>query len=163
MSTQSLTNADKLQINWMHIIQCIKHEMWPQLASVINAMIENEENKININDLSEKCVESVMKTLKEKRHLPIEERQYLTGLILRAKLFEIECNEYNINKGNLIMPTVNRDSRDYYYNQKFNLIIDQKELTLSLVQDIFDVHRIFVFSNFNFREYSINNYQTEKK
>eukprot|EP01084_Bolivina_argentea_P273858 466615_1 len=67
MSTQSLTNADKLQINWMHIIQCIKHEMWPQLASVINAMIENEENKININDLSEKCVESVMKTLKEKK------------------------------------------------------------------------------------------------
>eukprot|EP01084_Bolivina_argentea_P136234 239937_1 len=33
-----------LTIDWNHVINCIKHEMWPKLASVINTIIDEASN-----------------------------------------------------------------------------------------------------------------------
>ena len=67
--------------------------MWPKLASVINAMIdqdddnkedEKESPRIDEYDLSDEFIDNVINILKEQRHLPVEEREYLRKLICRA-------------------------------------------------------------------------------
>eukprot|EP01084_Bolivina_argentea_P129486 228691_1 len=136
----------KLVMNWHNIILCIKHEMWSKLASVINAMVndkdEKEENKIDLNDLSDECIDNLLLTLKEERHLPIEERQYLRKLIIRARDFDLtSCYQ----------------TKEMYQIQETNSHV--RGLNASLLMDIFDVHRIFLFSKFNFREYDVKEYQ----
>eukprot|EP01084_Bolivina_argentea_P136232 239931_1 len=151
IDTMNKDNTNTFKIDWNHIIQCITHEMWPKLASVIKAMTNNSTDnlKIDVNDLSDKTVENVINILKDERYLPIEERQYLTKLIQRAKSFSVEYDSSYLSKS----AENNEDYKD--------LQINTQKISQSLITDIFNVHRIFVFSNFNFREYTTKDYQTD--
>eukprot|EP01083_Nonionella_stella_P099628 280123_1 len=140
------------KMSWNHLTACIKHEMWPKLASVVKAMVANDDEKqndvIDIYDLSDECVSKVMNILKKKRHLPREECGYLKGLIHRAKNFE--PYQYHPNEeGNNVSTN---DSNDH-----------NEVLCKALCMDIFDVHKIFLFANFNFGEYTVDQFKTDIK
>eukprot|EP01083_Nonionella_stella_P137125 417296_1 len=40
-------STSDFKLSWDHLIECIKHEMWPVLASVIQAMLNNDDEKQN--------------------------------------------------------------------------------------------------------------------
>eukprot|EP01083_Nonionella_stella_P221520 791352_1 len=130
------TSNPDFKLSWNHLIECIKHEMWPKLASVIQAMVNNDDEKqngmIDADDVSDDCVRNIIDVLKTKRHLPSEECEYLKQLIARAKQFDPNKYNHYIN--------ANEDNHP--------------------IMDIYDVHHIFMFTNFNFREYKMNDFKT---
>ena len=91
----------QFRISWYNIINCIKHEMYPKIGSAIRPIIYNGEikqqdsdsdddeiaSKVDLYDLSKTQEVKVIQYLKTKRKLPIEERNYLSNLIQRARSF----------------------------------------------------------------------------
>eukprot|EP01084_Bolivina_argentea_P123315 218535_1 len=146
---QSLNN---LCIDWTHVINCIKYEMYPKLSSVIKAMSESHDEKENIigavYDLTDECIHKVIDSLKNNRYLPSEECEYLKQLIIRARQFDPKIVYY-----------------PHLLNQHMYKDFDRehKALNKALLFDIFDVHQTFVFTNFNFRKYTNNEYQKDIK
>eukprot|EP01084_Bolivina_argentea_P073319 133044_1 len=151
VSYGNINEKRDLSVTWNHLLNCINHEMWPKLSSVIKAMIENDDNKdvvvSNTYDLSDNCIDNVIDKLRKKRYLPSEECQYLRKLIIRAREFNLGTKfEYNIDQHE-------RDDKDFYFKMR--------RLNRTLLNDIFEYHRIFTFSNFNFREYNIADYRND--
>eukprot|EP01083_Nonionella_stella_P054922 144942_1 len=130
-------------LSWDHVVECIKQEMWPKLASVIKALLnrKNEQGNqmIEINDLSDECIDHIVNILKKNKRLPSEECEYLKRLILRATHFDPNESHYNVKEVTELG----------YYNDG---------LSQSLLMDIYDVHKIFVFANFHFREYDMREF-----
>eukprot|EP01083_Nonionella_stella_P010100 28889_1 len=135
------------KLNWKHLVQCIKHEMWPVLASVIEGMLDTKKYTgsviIDIDDLSDKCTNNVIQTLKKERRLPKEECDYLKQLIIRAKGFNPHQSKFNVQDIN---------DRDAHYRSR--------GLNESLLMDIYDTHKTFVFANFNFKAYPTSEFVT---
>eukprot|EP01083_Nonionella_stella_P268959 909550_1 len=136
-------NHSDFKISWSHLLACIQHEMWPKLASVIESMLKPIDNY----DLSDKCRRNILDILAEKKRLPFEECQYLKELMLRAIEFHPK------KSGNPSNP--NTDNANLNRNDSHSA----DGLNLSLLMDIYDVHSIFVFSNFNFSEYTIDQFK----
>ena len=53
-------NNNKFVISWLHIINCVNHEMWNKLGSSIKSIIfdNNNNDDINLNDKSSKSVQN---------------------------------------------------------------------------------------------------------
>eukprot|EP01084_Bolivina_argentea_P200141 342288_1 len=134
------------QISWHHICNAVHHEMWPKLANIIRAIIRKADDKFKLNDLSDEYIDEFMKMLKNKRQLSIEEQQYLMALLARAKSFEIDAHSN-------VTFDISTDKTDFDINKQV--------LNQSLLQDIFDVHQWFIFSNFNFATYSIQDFHQD--
>eukprot|EP01083_Nonionella_stella_P099627 280118_1 len=138
--------ATDFSISWNHLIACIKHEMWPKLAFVIQAMINNDDD---LRD--DECVHKVLEKLKTERHLPSEEYEYLKKLITRTKQFNPSQYLHNKNENDMDIDINHYDGRDHH---------DQiPGLSRALRMDIFDAHKVFMFTNFNFREYTIDHFK----
>eukprot|EP01083_Nonionella_stella_P303686 1052189_1 len=135
------TSNPDFKLSWNHLIECIKHEMWPKLASVIQGMVNNDDEKqnqmIDVDNVSDDCVRNIIDVLRTKRHLPSEECKYLKQIIARAKQF---------------------DPAQYNHHQNANHMSTSEDN--HQIMDIYDVHNIFMFTNFNFREYTIENFKT---
>eukprot|EP01084_Bolivina_argentea_P192249 330068_1 len=119
-------NPDKSEqyMNWNNVFQCVKQQMWPKLSSAIESIVHNVKMDSVITDES---IDIIINELKEKRHLPTEERQYLRKLIHRTRNFTQFTN--NHNKGNNIALGCN------FVHEKI------KGLTSELLMDIFHVHK----------------------
>ena len=84
------------KMNWFHISNCIKHEMYPKIASTVISFIDKNQNHHQARqslDLSIKSETKLIEHLKNKRKLAIEERAYLTKLIQRARSFKLITND----------------------------------------------------------------------
>eukprot|EP01084_Bolivina_argentea_P289467 497086_1 len=134
-------NDDKNEwrMNWEKACNAIHHEMFPKLANIIRAIINDKQTEIKHDDLSDDTINKVVDILKTERHLPFEERQYLRKLLLRSVQFQ---QKTDINITNIDIYKQNND--------KTNLLMD-----------IFDVHRIFMFFNFQAKEYLVEQYQKD--
>eukprot|EP01084_Bolivina_argentea_P298594 514598_1 len=120
-----------LNISWAHVINCMNHEMYPKLSAAIRSIIYDNKHKIDPHDLDEKHSNKIIDILNTKRHLLFDERNYLEKLIHRARSFvSVKCTYENHQ--NYPDPSSNS----------------------ALIQDIFDVHRHFLFSNYHFQEYT---------
>eukprot|EP01084_Bolivina_argentea_P195341 335131_1 len=75
-------------MNWERICNGISHEMWPKLANIIRAIIRDKNRNIKEFDISEKCMGDVIDILKDERHLPSEETDYLREALTRATEFD---------------------------------------------------------------------------
>eukprot|EP01083_Nonionella_stella_P286784 976123_1 len=145
---------DDFKLNWNHLVSCIRHEMWPILASVIKGMLDNNNDeeaqkanpRIDIHDLSDECMDKVIDMLKRKRRLPSEECRYLRQLMIRAKGFD--PHYLNLKKDHNDM---DMNSIDYH----------KKGLSKCLLMDIYGIHKAFVFTNFNFEEYTIRQFMED--
>eukprot|EP01083_Nonionella_stella_P054923 144948_1 len=137
------------KMSWNHVIACIKHEMWPTLGSVIQALLRNKNKVIGQYDLSRVCIDNVINILKKKQ-LASEECHYLEQLILRAK--EFDPNESKYQRVDPSDNNAHRDGTDVYY---------KGGMSASLLMDIHNVHKIFVFANFNFAEYTMLDFKSD--
>eukprot|EP01084_Bolivina_argentea_P262391 443698_1 len=152
--------SSDFRISWTNIIKCVRHEMWPVLASTIQAIINDEHHKeykkitkkIDLYDLSENTIKLVIGRLKTERYLGIEPRQYLNKLIERAKKFSLTNQKQNRDISDTCTDELSTD---------LPFSINEKQWKLSVLRDVFDVHRAFVFSNFHFREYTVDNFKED--
>ena len=80
-------------LKWKHIINYIGHFMWNELSSTIKAIIDNNENNININDkinykyYNDDDSIKIIKNELLKRNLDKEIIQYIDILIKNSKSF----------------------------------------------------------------------------
>eukprot|EP01083_Nonionella_stella_P155809 503881_1 len=146
----NIQKQSDFQMSWTHVLACIKHEMWPKLASVIESVLnrsnEQENKSIDIYHWTDECRANVMDILTRKKRLPNEECQYLKGLLQRAT--EFQPNEFQ-------SPSTNPNRNDFHYTDTDRLNFPN----LSLLMDIHDVHALFVFINCNFSEYTIDQFK----
>eukprot|EP01084_Bolivina_argentea_P171570 297239_1 len=123
-------------MDWFKACNGIQHEMWSKLAIAVKSIIIDDATKIKMDNLSEKNIIQVINILKNRRHLAIEERGYLRRFLRRAANFKIN-NQY------------------IKIQQNQNKMLQYE----SLLIDIFYVYKIFIFTNFNFREHTINDFK----
>eukprot|EP01084_Bolivina_argentea_P311452 539095_1 len=137
-------------INWMNIANCIQHEMYPKLANVVRATIKDTKIDIGLYDLDKKHIDQMIEILKSKRNLAVEERMYLGKLCYRAAKFTPITNE-------------NRHESVHEIQDEDEVLFNSEKLkqALSLLQDIFDVHRHFIFSNYHFENYSLQQFRED--
>eukprot|EP01084_Bolivina_argentea_P219446 372193_1 len=145
-------NKSDSLMNWSNVCQCVKQQMWPKLSSAIKSIVDSLDGD-NVflfwdNVITNDSIDIVINKLKEKRHLQIEERKYLQKLIYRTKNFTPIVNNHYYQ--GFIQGKISSEMKTIYHSSK--------TLNEALLMDIFDVHRIFVFSNFNFRNYSATDF-----
>eukprot|EP01084_Bolivina_argentea_P260536 440016_1 len=138
------------ELNWRHIANCVDKEMYAKLGSAIRSIIDEDKASKQHIIQSTKNVDELMDILKNKRNLGIEERQYLRNLIKRAQHF-VPITKNNI-RNEYICVVGNDILKDFYSKMK--------GLNPQILQDIFDVHRCFMFTNYHFDEYSVDDYKT---
>eukprot|EP01084_Bolivina_argentea_P256590 432054_1 len=111
------TYNNNFHMNWTYICNAIQHEMWPKLANAVRAIINNEDEtkhkKIDLNDLSQQCIDNVINILRNDRYLALEERQYLRSLIKRATTFN-SISETHHNK----VEQLSASSNDFHFKKK---------------------------------------------
>eukprot|EP01084_Bolivina_argentea_P086492 156345_1 len=98
---QEHTSKETFKMNWMKICECVSHEMWPKLSSVIKGIIR--ENNVNIYEINNESITTIFNALK-KRTIQIEPLQYLKALIQRAMAFSINNNNNNNNTDKYNIP-----------------------------------------------------------
>eukprot|EP01084_Bolivina_argentea_P102159 183062_1 len=121
------TKKRRFEMTWSHITNCVRHEMWPKLSSILQSIVDNHE-EIKKEDLKQQNIDAILRELKTKRNLEQDELKYFLNLIKRAKNFKVS------------QPTCQ-------YNENIN------DKRLELLNDIFNVHRSFLWINYHFYEY----------
>eukprot|EP01084_Bolivina_argentea_P048006 88488_1 len=126
-------------MDWTKICQCVTHEMWPKLASIIKSLIH--KNQISICKINQKNIKTIIDGLKS-RNTEIEPLQYLKQLIKRALQFQkaTKLQEYDISQ-------LKRRSE--------NTIIQSR------LMDIYCIHKLFIFARFNFENYGIKDFRED--
>eukprot|EP01084_Bolivina_argentea_P277810 474433_1 len=133
------TNENQIdfKMDWMKICECVSHEMWPKLASIIKSIIREKNIDIyKINDHNTKIIIDALKN----RTIQMDAEQYLHNLIERAVMFTITNKEST--------PITNKVGEEY--NRIENILID-----------LFSTHKLFVFTNFNFNEYTVKQFKAD--
>eukprot|EP01084_Bolivina_argentea_P250554 419849_1 len=117
-------------IGWNNVCKYIHQDMWPKLASIVKSIIDDEQRKKNtkfdINNLSDQNIDYVIDILKDKRHLPMEERTYLIQLIKRCRQFVSITDCLNTD------PNLNHNLFVYLNNKK-------QGINAAVLLDVFDV------------------------
>eukprot|EP01084_Bolivina_argentea_P101170 181436_1 len=140
-------NAEPIYINWKHISNCVQHEMYSKLANTMRSTINDKKNKIKMNDVDK--ISKMIYFLKSKRNLTIEETNYLNKLHERAmKVSIINTDSYE-------------DQKAQEHISIWNIHEKHKGLNQNMLQDIYDVHRQFIFSNHHFSEYSLEQFRDD--
>ena len=78
-------DTPKFRLDWTHIVHCVSHEMYPALASIIDSIARKECK--DAHDISKHISKNVIKLVKNKLSLSMEEASYLRELIQRARDF----------------------------------------------------------------------------
>eukprot|EP01084_Bolivina_argentea_P214726 364516_1 len=136
----------EFEMNWSKACNGISHEMWPKLSSAVKAIIDHTKNNIELQKIDVPNIDKVINILAEKRFLAVEERTYLRLFLARAALFKPNTNTYQTQKNQVYTKDI--------YSKKRNVSDD-------LLLDIFDVHRIYIFSNFNCKEYTVADFKND--
>ena len=72
---------------WIHIVHVVKHEMYPKLASVMQAVVDAMPTSFDRRDLSERAAQAVVEAFKKQRSLTNREISYIRDLVRRARSF----------------------------------------------------------------------------
>eukprot|EP01083_Nonionella_stella_P207208 752971_1 len=79
----------QFRMKWQNVIHAIKQELYKKIGKRINKIVENKENEIDQNDLSEDTVNKVLNILSDTKHsVSKEEYVYIKQLIERAAQFK---------------------------------------------------------------------------
>ena len=81
LKQEALIKGCKGPLNWQHIVNAVKHEMFPKLGAAIDACADD------LADLSKETVIRLIERLKKKSALSHREVQYIRDLVKRARQF----------------------------------------------------------------------------
>ena len=78
-----------MNIRWQHIVNAVKHEMFPMMAASMAKAIGEEDCVVNLHhhNISTDALKAVLGALKKKRALSNEEVQYIRRLVDSARHF----------------------------------------------------------------------------
>ena len=82
-----LATDRKFKLNWIHVASCVHHEMYPKLSSVIRSIIKQENQHFGLHNLEDHAIKKMLRFLKKQKNLGIEEGNYLSNLVIRARSF----------------------------------------------------------------------------
>eukprot|EP01083_Nonionella_stella_P082684 228284_1 len=83
-------NDDIGVMDWDKIIECVRHEMWPKLGSIMKGILHANEKEMAGCEVKE---ESVVDAL-QKKGIAAESIHYLETLIQRAMQLNANTNQY---------------------------------------------------------------------
>eukprot|EP01084_Bolivina_argentea_P238116 400055_1 len=134
-------------LNWQHISNAIKHELYDTIASSFMDVVKNNKKEYSL--LTYDNINYVLDTLKVVKNIKPNEIYYINQLInSRAKQFKPLKNTTDQS----VM-----DDREYDETMtQFNGCIhtDFPDLNIQLLYDIYNVHNIFKFTNYQFAKYT---------
>eukprot|EP01084_Bolivina_argentea_P285614 489822_1 len=132
------------RISWNHVANCAAHEMSPKLSSTILSIIDKDHSNYKSN--ADIDLDEMIKIL-SKRHLGTDEIKYFRTLYQRATQFT------PTSIADLI---TSKQQQNYKYE---SILIKDEQISKQILQDIYDVHAEFQFSNYHFEEYSVQQYK----
>eukprot|EP01083_Nonionella_stella_P157109 509652_1 len=91
---QTLQSHDDIGVmDWDKIIECVRHEMWPKLGSIMKAILRANEKETTGCEVNEEDITLVLDTLEDKR-IASESITYLKQLIQRAMQLNVKPNQH---------------------------------------------------------------------
>eukprot|EP01084_Bolivina_argentea_P039563 73111_1 len=84
IKTDEMDENQSFMMDWMKICECVSHEMWPKLSSIIKAIIR--QKNIDVFKINNKNIKKIIDCLKT-RNIEIAAIKYLEKLIKRAITF----------------------------------------------------------------------------
>eukprot|EP01083_Nonionella_stella_P126616 383325_1 len=130
------SNEEILVMDWNKIIECVKHEMWPKLGSIIKGILNSKQTN---GEIKKEDIQMVMDGLKVK-HLAAESINYFQKLVERAM-------HSNINQ-------IANQSR---YEDESENDFD------ALLRDVWSVYKCHRFTQFNLTQYSLDQFKEDIK
>ena len=111
----SITDLDEIKSaidsqfkpNWIHVANCVHHEMYPKLSSAICSIIKQENKHFDVHNLEDQAIENMLKCLKKQRNLGIDEGNYLYHLVIRTRSFT-PITKQNKGKNSMCSSTIFR-------------------------------------------------------
>eukprot|EP01083_Nonionella_stella_P313891 1128631_1 len=91
---QTMQSNDNIgAVDWDKIIECVRHEMWPKLGSIMKAILRANEKETTGCEVNEEDITLVLDTLEDKR-IASESITYLKQLIQRAMQLNVKPNQH---------------------------------------------------------------------
>eukprot|EP01083_Nonionella_stella_P126615 383324_1 len=128
------SNEEILVMDWNKIIECVKHEMWPKLGSIMKGILRSNQKEMMGCEVKEQDIKIVIDALKEKR-IAAESIDYLQTLIQRA-------THLNSN------PDIDEES------------VNENDFE-TLLSDIWSVYKCYQFTQFNLTQYSLHQFNSD--
>ena len=75
-------------MDWERICSCLRHEMYPMLSSAVKKIVDDDENGLDAEDVSDEAMEAVIDILRTKRRIGNQEISYLKELVQRARDYQ---------------------------------------------------------------------------
>ena len=90
-------------LRWQHIVNAVKHEMFPMMAASMAKAIGEEDCAVNLShpDISVDALNAVLNALKKKRVLSNKEVLYIHRLVDRAERFSRNTQPMNASLVNV--------------------------------------------------------------
>eukprot|EP01083_Nonionella_stella_P312260 1116262_1 len=125
-------------LTWQRIANALNHELYDKISSSFMVIVGGEKRFENMDELLEE--------IKNKRHIHQHEINYIRQLIERSKQF---CNNHGTPKPNDKQMTIDMGH-----------ITDATSdgLCFDLLCDIYNVHKCFLFANYQFKHYDVNEF-----
>eukprot|EP01084_Bolivina_argentea_P056004 102557_1 len=136
-------SISKFRLTWQHIANAVSHELYHQISLRLMTIIK-KKNILNSDIYNNNKVKIVLSELKRRGRSSAQETEYIKMLIKRAKSF----------KPQRTVTTKSIQENDPY------LMVDPgyPGLTMNLLYDIYSTHKSFIFSNYQFQTYSLNDF-----
>eukprot|EP01084_Bolivina_argentea_P007687 14445_1 len=128
LTTKNEQKNQVFRLNWFHIYNAIKHELYDTIASSFMDIINNKKNEYQT--VNNENINKILTDLKQKRNNP-NEIEYIKALIERAKRF------HSLFNGKIIT-----------YQKNDGISNDDK--FEELLCDIYNTHNCFLFIHYQF-------------
>eukprot|EP01084_Bolivina_argentea_P079184 143683_1 len=136
-------------LTWQHISNAIKHALYDNVASSFMVIINDFQRKSKSNafkSVSTENINLVLKALQQQNKLNPHELDYINKIIESARKFEPVTNaasKVKLETDNVKEMSIDED------------VIDDRFVGLhfNTINDIYNVHDCFIFSNYHFSRY----------
>eukprot|EP01083_Nonionella_stella_P276228 938448_1 len=126
--------------NWQHIANALRHELYDKVADTLMAIAnQNGKRFQNVNKLLE--------AIKNERHIHQKELNYIRKLMVR---------QFYYNTCGRGPPKPNR--KQMMMDMDDDIDRNSEGLSFNLLIDIYNVHKCFLFGNYHFQHYDVEQF-----
>ena len=75
-------------LNWNHIVNAVKHDMFPLMATSMESAVESlrvDQNSLTVDKLDDDAVQRVIDKMHQKRKLSTKEVEHIKMVVQRAR------------------------------------------------------------------------------
>eukprot|EP01083_Nonionella_stella_P087227 242578_1 len=126
-------------LTWQHIANALDHELYDKISSTFMVIVNGDKRFENVNEL--------LQEIQTERHIHQNEINYIRQLIERATHF------YTKNHG-----TSKPNDKQMTIDMGHITDATSDGLCFDLLCDIYNVHKCFLFANYQFKHYDVNEF-----